>query len=528
MSKRKRVVLTLHDKVNIIQSLRNGDSGIMLAEKYGVGKSTISDIKKNSELIMKFTCALDREDGSLKRKTMKKPQNDLLEDAVFTWFLQKRSSGKPISGPSLCEKALEFNQKLDGDPSFKASSGWLGNFKSRHGIREMEMQGEKVSANPAAVDTFTDNVKEMLQDYDLDFVYNADETGLNWKALPSKSLASQSESSSPGHKVSNDLVTVIVCANASGSHKLPLFLIGKSKMPRNLKIPLTYTHQKKAWTNTEIFLDWYDNTFIPEVKKFQNGKEKEGRVLLLLDNAPSHPSVELLERENGMFTVKLLPHSVASVLQPMDQGIIETFKRLYRKHLLCQLLLLQDDSETEMVWTFYEKINLKDCCYMLVDAWSSLERRTLTGAWNKILKLPHKDLANENIDVEIKEIIDLLESTNICKGCDTEDVKEWLNCDISDPGFHILTDEEIIEDIKYSDDEDTEAEREEIDKCSVPSHAEACQALEMAFSWLERQEETDPVHLLQLKRIRDLAATKRKENFYVSCQLRRFFNQTKS
>lgn len=34
---------------------------------------------------------LDDEKGSLTRKTMKKPKTELLEDAVFTWFMQKKS-----------------------------------------------------------------------------------------------------------------------------------------------------------------------------------------------------------------------------------------------------------------------------------------------------------------------------------------------------------------------------------------------------------------------------------------------------
>lgn len=44
-----------------------------------------------------------------------------------------------------------------------------------------------------------------------------------------------------------------------------------------------------------------------------------------------------------------------------------------------------------------------------------------------------------------------------------------------------------------------------------PSHVEAFQALEIAFKWFEKQKECDTVCLFQLKRIRDLAAMKRKD-----------------
>nr|XP_032523988.1 jerky protein-like [Danaus plexippus plexippus] len=112
MSKRKRVVLSLGDKMKIIEGIKNGESGSKLAQIYGVGVSTISDIKKNSASLMKFTYALEKEDGSSQRKVMKKPKNEILENAVFTWFLQKRACGQRISGPLLCEKALDFNKCL--------------------------------------------------------------------------------------------------------------------------------------------------------------------------------------------------------------------------------------------------------------------------------------------------------------------------------------------------------------------------------------------------------------------------------
>ncbi|CAG4996900.1 unnamed protein product [Parnassius apollo] len=97
---------------------------------------------------------------------------------------------------------------------------------------------------------------------------------------------------------------------------------------------------------------------------------------------------------------------------------------------------------------------------------------------------------------------------NIDEGCDEENIMEWLNCDSEDSGFQILTDEEIIENLNSNEREDEEG-TETGDVCQVPSHAEAFEALDVAFKWFERQDESDPIQLLQLKRIRDLAARKR-------------------
>ncbi|KAG5885583.1 hypothetical protein JTB14_003781 [Gonioctena quinquepunctata] len=182
-SKRKRVVLSLADKLKIIEQLDKGVTGKKLSEIYGVGKATISDIKNSKSTLLNFVSVLENEDGSSSRKTMKTATNKNLEDAVFKWFLQQRSMGNPISGPILCEKAKILAEKL-GYSSFKASNGWLRNFKFRHGVRELDLAGEKLSADSAAAENFIEKFKTASESYDPEFVYNADETGLVWKALP--------------------------------------------------------------------------------------------------------------------------------------------------------------------------------------------------------------------------------------------------------------------------------------------------------------------------------------------------------
>jgi len=49
MMKRKRVVLSLEDKLGILDRLKAGASHTKLAEEYGIGKATVGDLKKNEE-----------------------------------------------------------------------------------------------------------------------------------------------------------------------------------------------------------------------------------------------------------------------------------------------------------------------------------------------------------------------------------------------------------------------------------------------------------------------------------------------
>lgn len=70
--------------------------------------------------------------------------------------------------------------------------------------------------------------------------------------LPSRTFISHDENNPAGYKQSKERVTLMVCANGNGSHKIPLFLIGKSKVPvcfKNVdmtKLPVKYANSKNA------------------------------------------------------------------------------------------------------------------------------------------------------------------------------------------------------------------------------------------------------------------------------------------
>ena len=85
--------------------------------------------------------------------------------------------------------------------------------------------------------------------------------------------------------------------------RLPLLIIRSSEKPwsfQNVKtLPVVYKSQRTAWMNCQIFTKWYDTNFIPGVKKHQKEIAKSGKVLLVIDNASSHPNAETLKRENG-------------------------------------------------------------------------------------------------------------------------------------------------------------------------------------------------------------------------------------
>ena len=73
-------------------------------------------------------------------------------------------------------------------------------------------------------------LQTILKEYESDIIYNADETGLFYRLLPDKTLEFKSKICHGG-KQSKERLTVMVCANMTGTHKLPLLVIGKSVKP---------------------------------------------------------------------------------------------------------------------------------------------------------------------------------------------------------------------------------------------------------------------------------------------------------
>ena len=64
----------------------------------------------------------------LKGNSLKLADDELLDKALYAWFIQQRSTGTRISGPLLREKAKHFSTQLNTeatDRDFKASTGFV-------------------------------------------------------------------------------------------------------------------------------------------------------------------------------------------------------------------------------------------------------------------------------------------------------------------------------------------------------------------------------------------------------------------
>ena len=88
----------------------------------------------------------------------------------------------------LKEEALEI---LDNDEfsTFTASNGWLEKWKISYGIKEKRVNGEAGKVSGETVNAWMERLWELTKDYRPADIWNMDETGCFFKALPEKGLA---------------------------------------------------------------------------------------------------------------------------------------------------------------------------------------------------------------------------------------------------------------------------------------------------------------------------------------------------
>ena len=143
---------------------------------------------------------------------------------------------------------------------------------------------------------------------------------------PSRGLSDQKQSGVKGRKVR---LTYAFTTNASGSEKLKPFIIGKAQKPRPFKgktgedLGFYYRNNVKAWMTGELYQNW--------IHAWDEELEAKGqKILLLQDNFSGH----IVPNDLKNIEVKNLAPNLTAHIQPMDQGIIKSFKAHYRAHYI--------------------------------------------------------------------------------------------------------------------------------------------------------------------------------------------------
>ena len=266
----------------------------------------------------------------------------------------------------------------------------------------------------------------------------------------------------------------------------------------------------------------FKECFIPQVKKKQEENGQREKVLLILDNAPSHPAVEELNAIDKDFEVICLPPSLTALIQPMNQGVIEATKRIYKLSLARQFLSRADDTSFEQ---FMRQLTLKDCCEMIATAWDEVSATCLQKAWNNLLesKAPSEEDPLNIYDISDKSI---LETVNCIPGFNvsTPDIAAWIHEDDSQQTSVRLDEDEIVSivaknvlDDNVKEDVIKETQTEKITRTKRRSHSkqqhntqsstaqDAVAGITAVYEWFEMRPECTSSDLKVLNKIRDIA-----------------------
>ena len=196
------------------------------------------------------------------------------------------------------------------------------------------------------------------------------------EVLPDKTLVVCREKTAPGFKKSKDRLTVLVCTNATGTHKLK-----RASCHTSL--------------NSEIFAEWFKKDFVPAVKHHQHTQNIcSPKALLLMDNCSAHP--EELKSSDG---------STTSLIQPMDQGVLQAAKNRYKRKLLQRVITNQDAETTQSLKEIKKKLTVKESIYMLADAWEEASAESIFKAFSKLQIHPNAETRLNNSEMQMESIV---------------------------------------------------------------------------------------------------------------------------
>lgn len=344
----------------------------------------------------------------LKRKSAKNCTFPLLEAEVVKFLILCRQLNIPITRDLIRLRAEMQRDSLllsDTTPqelrtklqNFTVSEGWCTNFLKRNNLKSKVLHGQAASVDIQNAKAEMITVRNQLTRFPIHNIFNVDETALFYRLLPRRSYVFQDEDNGnlrgTRQMSCKDRVTALLCASADGSIKIPLTIIGVSENPRAFKKekpPCFYFNSKKAWSNGFLFQKWIDEVFQPYVSEHTSGQ-----VALLVDNASSHNNLAVPEK----IELIRLPPNVTSVHQPMDMGIIRSWKARYRRLMLrgiiqsielrlnCPHAGKGNKSGTNGLSNGYHA-NMLDVCTLSKKAWETVSSTSIARCWVRAHCLP--------------------------------------------------------------------------------------------------------------------------------------------
>jgi len=226
--------------------------------------------------------------------------------------------------------ALEAKEEINF-LHFKAGATWILNFKRKHGIvsrkitkfinRSSKTNQEQLQI---ACQEFISSVKSFIDLFEIQNIYNADESGFNLEIHSGRTLTTQGvktvETVVQSQSAITHSYTIMPTISASGQLLSPIYLVLKETSgsfgprveetlfrPANVFIAAS----KSGKLTTQHFQSWFTNVFLPATGSFS---------VLLLDSWSGHcpASLQKFMPKDKDVRILTIPKKTTGMIQPLD------------------------------------------------------------------------------------------------------------------------------------------------------------------------------------------------------------------
>ena len=142
-NKKQRKVLSLAEKLKILNFLRDGEKIAVVARRLNLNESTVRTIRDNEEKIRRSASIIGRQ--AQFTKVVRNNHVEKTEEMLIIWIQDLMHKNIPLSTASIRNQALTFhsylNEKYEKDEKFNASKGWFEKFKGRFLLHNVKFSG---------------------------------------------------------------------------------------------------------------------------------------------------------------------------------------------------------------------------------------------------------------------------------------------------------------------------------------------------------------------------------------------------
>ncbi len=409
---------TLMQKMEVIRMTDRGMKQSQISKKLKIPKSSVSLIVQSREKIEEAF----QSGAPLRKRIVRKSAFADINEALYEWYEKMRTQNLYVNSRVLLTMAENIANEL-GRTDFIPSSNWLTRFKENYNIRFTSTPAKpKNKAGPAKKaekDSGDDNsgggvnktnedhaecsekseddndyftkldeviwlrkdwlrnvwtdhrvknrkTRETYKERDIFFV---EELGILYRVTPKQAWqfkTGKNMDSLLDFSITEERLTVLLCANSDGSEKRRLLIAGKPEavLPSNLPADYIATSDPSNWFTKSVFANW--------IKSWNTLLQSQNRKIILVSNSsPIHAFALKLNLSN--IKIVNIPTRLLSSLHPVNFGISLNFKSRYRR-LLLERLINYGGSKA---------VTYLDSIFIMSTAWNELPSNVIRAAFHQ-------------------------------------------------------------------------------------------------------------------------------------------------